>query len=190
MEEYLQIVPSELEIIKQDFENRNLELEKKIEQLEEEKVHLRLDINVQKLEAEKLRKGKRKAEEDLDSLKTDYRKLHSSMRTSGLEIQEEKAKVDQWKKRFHDAQAREDTLQKTVFESQSEKEMLRARVAELEKGLCRSRDSTVKLETSLHKIEELKGKVRELKTALQNSELRLQLLEADNERWEEQFQRS
>ncbi|MBA0879881.1 hypothetical protein Goshw_021008 [Gossypium schwendimanii] len=31
MEEYLQVIPSELEIIKQDFERRNLELEKKIE---------------------------------------------------------------------------------------------------------------------------------------------------------------
>ncbi|MFQ6659659.1 hypothetical protein Gotur_028464 [Gossypium turneri] len=29
MKEYLQVVPSELEIIKQDFERRNLELEKK-----------------------------------------------------------------------------------------------------------------------------------------------------------------
>ncbi|MFQ6667869.1 hypothetical protein Gotur_033736 [Gossypium turneri] len=46
MEEYLQVIPSELEIIKQDFEKRNLELEKKIERLEEEKMHLRLDIDV------------------------------------------------------------------------------------------------------------------------------------------------
>ncbi|MBA0845177.1 hypothetical protein Goarm_000065 [Gossypium armourianum] len=84
MEEYLQVIPSELEIIKQDFERRNLELKKKIEQLEEEKMHLRLDADVQKLEAEKLRKGKNKAEEDLDSLKTDYKKLHLSMRTTGL----------------------------------------------------------------------------------------------------------
>lgn len=73
MQEYLQVIPSELEIIKQDFEKRNLELGKKIEQLEEEKMHLRLDVNVQKLEAEKLRKEKRKAKEDLDSLKTDYK---------------------------------------------------------------------------------------------------------------------
>ncbi|MBA0818744.1 hypothetical protein Gohar_028129, partial [Gossypium harknessii] len=50
MEEYLQAIPSELEIIKQDFEKRNLELERKIERLEEEKTHLRLDANVQKLE--------------------------------------------------------------------------------------------------------------------------------------------
>ncbi|MBA0700396.1 hypothetical protein Goari_027167, partial [Gossypium aridum] len=47
MEEYLQVIPSELEIIKQDVERRNLELEKKIERLVEEKVHLRLDADVQ-----------------------------------------------------------------------------------------------------------------------------------------------
>ncbi|MFQ6657786.1 hypothetical protein Gotur_027324 [Gossypium turneri] len=46
MEEYLQVIPSELEIIKQDFEKRNLELEKKIERLEEENMHLRLDVDV------------------------------------------------------------------------------------------------------------------------------------------------
>ncbi|MBA0785470.1 hypothetical protein Gotri_027509 [Gossypium trilobum] len=69
IEEHLRVVPSELEIIRQDFERRNAELEKKIEKMEEEKMNLRLDLDVQKLEAEKLRKGKIKAEEDLDSLK-------------------------------------------------------------------------------------------------------------------------
>ncbi|MFQ6651582.1 hypothetical protein Gotur_023853 [Gossypium turneri] len=42
---------------------------KKIERLEEEKMHLRLDADVQKLEVEKLRKRKNKIDEDLDSLK-------------------------------------------------------------------------------------------------------------------------
>ncbi|MFQ6657130.1 hypothetical protein Gotur_026937 [Gossypium turneri] len=55
IEEHLRVVPSELEIMKQDFEKRNAELEKKIEQLEEEKMHLGLDVDVQKLETEKLR---------------------------------------------------------------------------------------------------------------------------------------
>ncbi|MBA0702465.1 hypothetical protein Goari_026753, partial [Gossypium aridum] len=69
IEEHLRVVPSKLEIIRQDFETRNAELEKKIEQMEEQKMNLRLDMDVQKLEAEKLKKGKNKAEEDLDSLK-------------------------------------------------------------------------------------------------------------------------
>ncbi|MBA0880814.1 hypothetical protein Goshw_009910 [Gossypium schwendimanii] len=73
-----------------------------MEQMEEE-MNLRLDMDVQKIEAEKLRKGKNKAEEDLDSLKTNYKKLHLSMRTVELgktseqwreEIREEKNKVD------------------------------------------------------------------------------------------------
>ncbi|MBA0881474.1 hypothetical protein Goshw_025497 [Gossypium schwendimanii] len=37
------------------------------------------------LETDKLRKGKNKAEEELDNLKTDYKKLCLSMRTAGLE---------------------------------------------------------------------------------------------------------
>ncbi|MBA0609229.1 hypothetical protein Godav_021316, partial [Gossypium davidsonii] len=39
-----------------------------IEKLGEEKIQLGLDVNVQNLEAEKMRKGKNKAEEDLDCL--------------------------------------------------------------------------------------------------------------------------
>ncbi|MBA0754793.1 hypothetical protein Gogos_020228 [Gossypium gossypioides] len=38
-----------------------------------------------KLEVEKMKKGKNKAEEDLDSLKINYKKLRLSMRTTGLE---------------------------------------------------------------------------------------------------------
>ncbi|MBA0637729.1 hypothetical protein Godav_029131 [Gossypium davidsonii] len=41
-----QVVPSELEVIKQDFKRRNAELEKNIEQMEEEKMNLRLDMDV------------------------------------------------------------------------------------------------------------------------------------------------
>ncbi|MBA0742333.1 hypothetical protein Gogos_015401 [Gossypium gossypioides] len=74
-----------------------------------EKMHLRSDVDVQKLEVEKLRKGKNKAEEDLDSLKTYYKKLRLSMRTTELgktseqwrqEIQEENIKTDRWEKKF------------------------------------------------------------------------------------------
>ncbi|KAG4162606.1 hypothetical protein ERO13_D01G124350v2 [Gossypium hirsutum] len=146
MEEYLQVIQLDLEIIKQDFERRNLELETKIEQLEEENMHLRLDSDVQKLEAEKLRKGKNKAEEDLDSLKTDYKKLRLSMRTYGLgktlekwrqEIREEKGKADRWEKKCQETQVQNKALEKSLSESRSEKDELKARVAELERSLHR-----------------------------------------------------
>ncbi|MBA0878854.1 hypothetical protein Goshw_015572 [Gossypium schwendimanii] len=128
IEEYLQVVSSEIEIIRQDFEKRNLELGKKIEQLEEEKMQLGLDVDIQK-----------------------------SIRTAGLgktseqwrqEIQEKKIKADQWEKKFQDTRARE---------------------------------------ASLGKIEELKEQVGELEDALQNSELRIEILEKSNEQWQEQF---
>ncbi|MBA0786375.1 hypothetical protein Gotri_025293 [Gossypium trilobum] len=129
MEEYFQVIPSELEIIKQDFERRNRELEKKIGQLEEEKMHLKLDADVQKLEAEKLGKGKSKAEEDLNSLKTDYKKLRLSMRTAGLgktseqwqqEIREEKGKADRWEKKCQETQLQNEVLERNLLESRSE----------------------------------------------------------------------
>ncbi|MBA0729832.1 hypothetical protein Golax_025903 [Gossypium laxum] len=89
IEENLRIIPSELEIIKQDFERKNADLEKRIEQMEEEKMNLRLDIEGQKLENEKLKKGKHRVKEEVGSLKTDYKKLHLSMRTAGLGITSE-----------------------------------------------------------------------------------------------------
>ncbi|MBA0865940.1 hypothetical protein Goshw_016593 [Gossypium schwendimanii] len=71
-------------IIKQDFEKKSSELGKRIEKLEEEKVQLGLDIDIQKLEAKKMRKGNTRVEEDLDSLKTNYKKLRLSIRIVGL----------------------------------------------------------------------------------------------------------
>ncbi|MBA0880474.1 hypothetical protein Goshw_022483 [Gossypium schwendimanii] len=139
-----QVVPSELEIIKQDFKRRNVELEKKIEQIEEEKISLRLDIDVQKLETKKFRKGQNKAEGDLDNLKIDYKMLRCSMKAAGFgktseqwyqEIQEEKSKADRWERKFQVAQIRNETLERSLLESRNKKGELKARVAELEKTL-------------------------------------------------------
>ncbi|MBA0879893.1 hypothetical protein Goshw_006491, partial [Gossypium schwendimanii] len=82
--EHLRVVPSELEIIKQDFEKRSSEFGKKVEQLEEKKICLGLDVDIHKMEAEKLKKGKNNAEEDLDSLKIDCKKLRLSMRITSV----------------------------------------------------------------------------------------------------------
>ncbi|MBA0789609.1 hypothetical protein Gotri_025312 [Gossypium trilobum] len=82
MEEYPQVVPSEIEIIKQDFKKKNSELGKRIEQLDEEKMHLKLDVDVQKLQTEKLRKGKNKAEEDLEKIREEKTRLISGKRNS------------------------------------------------------------------------------------------------------------
>ncbi|MBA0700699.1 hypothetical protein Goari_022555, partial [Gossypium aridum] len=84
---------------------KNADLEKRIEQMEAKKTNLRLDIDVQKLENDRLKKRKNKADEELGSLKTDYKKMRLSMRTAGLgktseqwraEIQDEKDKADGW----------------------------------------------------------------------------------------------
>ncbi|MBA0784661.1 hypothetical protein Gotri_026525, partial [Gossypium trilobum] len=98
--------------------------------MEEEKMNLRLDMDVQKLEVEKLRKGKNKAEKDLDSLKIDYKKLRLSMRTAGLgktseqwrkEIRKEKNKADRWERKFQEVQTRNEALEKSLSENRKEK---------------------------------------------------------------------
>ncbi|KAK5824550.1 hypothetical protein PVK06_019328 [Gossypium arboreum] len=67
--------------------------------------------------------------------------------------------------------------------------MLVARVAELEKALHQhhGHNSDIELRASLSRIEDLKGKVEELETALQNCELRIEFLESNNEQWNEQI---
>ncbi|MFQ6631069.1 hypothetical protein Gotur_008950 [Gossypium turneri] len=167
IEEYLRVVPTELEIIKQDFEKKNPELEKKIEQIEEEKVGLRLDVDVQNLEADKLRKGKNNAEEELDSLKTDYKKMCLSMRTAGLGKTSE-----QWRE-----------------EGQKEKGELKDRVVELEGSLRqhRSRNSVIDLKASLSKIEEMMGKIEELEAALRSCRIQIEHLETKEGRQNDQL---
>ncbi|KAG8482414.1 hypothetical protein CXB51_024425 [Gossypium anomalum] len=114
MEEYLQVIPSELDIIKQEFKRKNLELEKRIEKLEEEKMYLSLDVDLQKKEVEKVRKEKRKVEEDRDDLKEEYKKVQVSLRRVGLEksseqwqkeVQEEKARAEYWERKFQEMRA-------------------------------------------------------------------------------------
>ncbi|MFQ6661643.1 hypothetical protein Gotur_029740, partial [Gossypium turneri] len=198
MEEYLQVIPSELDIIKQDFERKNLELEKKIERLVKENMHLRLDTDVQKLETEKLRKGKNKAEEDLDSLKTDYKKLRLSIRTAGLgksseqwrqEIQEERNKTDRWERKFQETQVQKETLARQMLETQNHQAELKTRIAELERSLALygSRNSVVELKAGLYKIEEMKKRIEELEYALQGCGQRIEFLEGNEERWREQL---
>ncbi|KAL1103713.1 hypothetical protein V6Z11_D04G018800 [Gossypium hirsutum] len=173
-------------------------LEKQIEQMEEEKTNLRLDVDVQKLEMERLRKGKARAEEDLDSLKTDYKKLRSSMRTSGLgktseqwrnEVQEEKNKADRWETRFQEVQTQNETLKKSLSENQKEKGELENRVSELEESLHRhrNRNSVMELKASLSRIEEMKRRIEELEAALRSCEMRIEHMRSNEDRQTEQL---
>ncbi|MBA0749950.1 hypothetical protein Gogos_003822 [Gossypium gossypioides] len=157
-------IPATPELAQFEFEYKGDNYKKKF--LEEEKTQLELDVDVQKLEAEKMRKGKNKAKEDLDSLKINYKKLRLSMRTAGL-----------------DTQVREDVLKRDLLENQNENVGLRVWIAELERSLhqYRSRNSAIELNASLNKIEELKGKIEELEATLQNCELCVELFETNNE---------
>ncbi|KAA3458455.1 227 kDa spindle and centromere-associated protein-like protein [Gossypium australe] len=200
-EEYLRVVPLELEIVKQDFEKMSAELERKIERLEEEKMLLKLDVDGQKSETERLRKEKEKVEEDRDDLKMEYKKMRLTIRNAGLgktpepwrhEIQEEKAKASSWEKKFQEMQTQNGILRKDMAESHKEKKGLKAKVAELGRSLhhYQRRDSKDELKLSLNKTKEMKGKIEGLETTLHGCELRIELLEAREGQWKEELHHS
>ncbi|MFQ6652092.1 hypothetical protein Gotur_024112, partial [Gossypium turneri] len=66
---------------------------------------------------------------------------------------------------------------------------LKARVAELDKTLYQyqNRNSVMELRASLEKIEQMKRRVEELEVALQSCEMRIEFLEASEERKKEQL---
>ncbi|KAA3482730.1 227 kDa spindle and centromere-associated protein-like protein [Gossypium australe] len=200
-EECLRVVPSELEIIKQDFERQNLALEKRIEKLEEEKIYLKLDVDVQKSETERVKKEKRKVEEDRDNLKTEYKKMRLSIKNAGLgktseqwqqEVQEGRARADFWEGKFREMRTRKETLEKDLAESLNERIELKDKITELGRTLhhCRSRNTAIELKSSLNRIEEMKNRVEELEAALHSYELRVELLEAKEERGKEEIHHS
>ncbi|KAK5811678.1 hypothetical protein PVK06_027033 [Gossypium arboreum] len=134
IEEYLQVTPSELEIMKQEFGRKNLKLEKKIAKLEEEKMYLSLDVNVQKMEVEKKRKEKRKIDEDRDDLKKNYKKAQVALKRAGLgsrdstvEVKKLKGKVEELEPALQDSKllieqlgVREDHLKGELHQSRGQ----------------------------------------------------------------------
>ncbi|XP_040943246.1 uncharacterized protein [Gossypium hirsutum] len=84
---------------------------------------------------------------------------------------------------------RNEALEKSLSDSQREKGELKDRVTELERSLChyRNRNSAIQLRASLSKIDEMKEKIKELETALQNCEIRIESLEVNESRNNEQL---
>ncbi|GMI64729.1 hypothetical protein HRI_000142200 [Hibiscus trionum] len=84
VEERLRVDPSEMEIVKHDFKKKYLMMESRLSGLENEKNQLKFGMQSQEREIERLRKGKGKAEEDLNNLRNDYKKLRASAKYAGL----------------------------------------------------------------------------------------------------------
>ncbi|GMI78181.1 hypothetical protein HRI_001487400 [Hibiscus trionum] len=165
--EQLQVDPSEMEIAKHDFKKKYLIMENRLSGLENEKNQLKFGMQSQEREIERLRKGKGKAEEDLNNLRNDYKKLRTFAKYADLgktstewkhEIQEEKEKVDRWEMRFNDIQGQQITMEEELFRNRAENLSLRGRVGELEGSLqrYRSRNHTAELKASRQENENMK----------------------------------
>ncbi|GMI75132.1 hypothetical protein HRI_001182500 [Hibiscus trionum] len=167
LEEQLQVDPSEMEIAKHDFKKKYLMMENRLSGLENEKNQLKFGIQSQEREIERLRKGKGKAEEDLNNLRNDYKKLRAFAKYADLgktstewkhEIQEEKERADRWEMRFNDIQGQQTTMEEELFRNRAENLSLRGRVGELEGSLqrYRSRNHTAELKISIQENENMK----------------------------------
>ncbi|KAG8482729.1 hypothetical protein CXB51_023950 [Gossypium anomalum] len=86
LEESLRVIPSEVEVMKQEFKRKNSELEKRMEKLEEKNV----------LES--------RCRHSKDERKSSEQWQH--------EIQEERVKAEYWEKKFQEMQSRNQTLEK------------------------------------------------------------------------------
>ncbi|XP_016730698.1 tropomyosin alpha-1 chain-like [Gossypium hirsutum] len=105
------------------------------------------------------------------------------------EIQEEKNKADGWERKFQEVQTRNEALEKSLSENRKEKGKLKGRVAELERSLhqYRNQNFAIELRASLSKIEEMKERIEELESTLQNCEIRIEYLETNENHQNEQL---
>ncbi|KAG8481334.1 hypothetical protein CXB51_026260 [Gossypium anomalum] len=140
---------SELEIMKQEFERKNLELEKRTAKLKEEKIYLSLDVDVQKKEVKKERKEKKKIEEDRDDLKEHYKKAQISLKRARIggssdQLQKEATELG---RSLHLQRSRDSTV---------EVKKLKGKVEELESAL---QDGKLFIEQLEAREDYLKGKL-------------------------------
>ncbi|MBA0756428.1 hypothetical protein Gogos_021930, partial [Gossypium gossypioides] len=132
-EEHLQVIPSELEIVKQDFEKKSLELEKRIEKLEEGKVQRGLDVNVQKQE---IQEEKIKANQCGKKFQ-DARVREDALKKDLLESRNEKvglrAQVAKLERSLHQHRSRNSVIE--LKASLTKIEELKGKIEELEDAL-------------------------------------------------------
>ncbi|KAK5812913.1 hypothetical protein PVK06_028357 [Gossypium arboreum] len=141
-------------------------------------MYLSLDVEVQKMEAEKERKEKRKIEEDRDDLKEHYKRAQVSLRRARVggsseqlqkEVQEEKARAEYWERKFQEMQVQNLALEE-------ENKGLKTKVIEFGRSLRWHQNHNFTVE-----LKELKSKVEDLEVALHDGELRVEQLKAQED---------
>ncbi|KAK8680909.1 hypothetical protein V6N13_109847 [Hibiscus sabdariffa] len=178
---------------------------KRIAKLEDEKFQLGLDIDVEKERVKITKKGKNKVEEELDLWKEDYKKMLAERKMAGLgktsgqwraELQQEKEKVDFWKRKHQEAETQQNLMREELTDRRVENVNLRTQISELEASL--QMFENLQLEAQLAASQEenamMKEQVEDLECSLQTCQEELEsfkeLQEYEKARWEAQLQHS
>ncbi|KAE8654967.1 hypothetical protein F3Y22_tig00117034pilonHSYRG00338 [Hibiscus syriacus] len=83
MEDRIKVVPSEIEILRAEFEAERDGWSKELEQMRQDKAMLGVDIDFHSSQCAMLRKDKEKGEDEYRALQKDYQELYKSRKASG-----------------------------------------------------------------------------------------------------------
>ncbi|KAE8685499.1 BTB/POZ domain-containing protein SETH6 [Hibiscus syriacus] len=83
MEDHIKVVPSEIEILRAEFEAEREGWSKELEQMRQDKAMLGVDIEFHSSQCAMLRKDKEKGDDEYRALQKNYQKLYKSRKASG-----------------------------------------------------------------------------------------------------------
>ncbi|KAG8489905.1 hypothetical protein CXB51_016047 [Gossypium anomalum] len=178
---FLEEMPSELEIARQEFEHEKARMSRDLSTLQEENYQLKIEVQVEKSRTEKVQREAEIVRNDLRDLHLENKKLRNTIKNSGLgkstaewkeEIGNIKGGMEFWKGK---AKKEEEKAARAAIE-------LRRKNAEYEMV-------TVEFANSQSEHQELKRRVRDLENMLQSRQQQLDNLLKDLEEKNDQYDR-
>ncbi|KAG8482674.1 hypothetical protein CXB51_023949 [Gossypium anomalum] len=178
---FLEELPSELEIARQEFEREKAKLSRDLSTLQEENYQLKIEVQVERSRTEKVQREAEIMRNDLRDLHLENKKLRNTIKNSGLgkstaewkeEISNIKGGMEFWKGK---AKKEEEKAARAVIE-------LRRKNAEYEMV-------TAEFANSQSEHQELKKRVRDLENMLQSHQQQLDNLLKALEEKNDQYDR-
>ncbi|KAG8497735.1 hypothetical protein CXB51_007375 [Gossypium anomalum] len=178
---FLEEMPSELEIARQEFEHEKARMSRDLSTLQEENYQLKIEVQVEKSRTEKVQREAEIVRNDLRDLHLENKKLRNTIKNSGLgkstaewkeEIGNIKGGMEFWKGK---AKKEEEKAARAAIE-------LRRKNAEYE-------IVTAEFANSQSEHQELKRRVRDLENMLQSRQQQLDNLLKDLEEKNDQYDR-
>ncbi|KAG8475758.1 hypothetical protein CXB51_032560 [Gossypium anomalum] len=178
---FLEEMPSELEMVRQEFEREKAKMSRDLSTLQEENYQLKIEVQVERSRTEKVQKEAEIVRNDLRDLHLENKKLRNTIKNSGLgkstaewkeEISNIKGGMEFWKEK-----------------AKKEEEKAARAAIELKKKNAEYEMVTAEFANSQSEHQELKRRVRDLENMLQSREQQLDNLLKALEEKNDQYDR-